>query len=423
MIVGARSSVAELLRGPIEALACGPLPIRIRGWDGSDLGPPHAPTVVLRSRRALRHLVWKPNELGLARAYVSGDLDVERDLEDGFRRIWQFNRDRRDGPSAGLRLTPRAYLRILGAAVRLGALGPRPRPPASEARPRGRLHSRTRDAAVIAHHYDLSNKFYELVLDEHLAYSCAYFPADDPDYPLVDAQRDKLEMICRKLAIEPGMRMLDVGCGWGALSIHAARHFGARVTGVTLSRQQLEFAAKRVADLGLTTQVELRLQDYRDIDDGPYDVATSIEMGEHVGDAQYPGFIAGFRRLLKPGGRLLIQQMSRNVHAPGGGPFIEAYIAPDMHMRPLGETVSLLEAGGFEIRGIEAMREHYARTGRAWRHTLEARWREVVELVGEETARVWRLYLTGGSLAFEEGRMGVDQILARTPSTPSTVAP
>jgi cyclopropane-fatty-acyl-phospholipid synthase len=412
-------TLAHTLSEPVTRLAGAELPLRIRAWDGSEVGPSDAPVVVVRSRRALRRLVWSPGELGLARAYVTGDLDVDGDLEDGFRRMRRFAREH----GARIRLDPRDYLSTLSTAVRLGAIGPPPRPPASEARVEGRLHSRGRDARVIAHHYDLSNDFYALILDENMAYSCAYWTSDSPDATLADAQHDKLELVCRKLALEPGMRLLDVGCGWGALSIHAARFHGVRVTGVTLSREQLDFARARAADLCLTDRIDFRLQDYRDVDDGPYDVATSIEMGEHVGDEQYPEFVATLHRLLRDHGRLLVQQMSRGARtgrtgaptSPGGGPFIEGYIAPDMHMRPVGETVDLLEAGGFEVRDVHSLREHYARTARAWRTAFESRWDDAVALVGEETARVWRLYLVAGILAFEEGAAGVDQILAVRP--------
>jgi cyclopropane-fatty-acyl-phospholipid synthase len=208
------------------------------------------------------------------------------------------------------------------------------------------------------------------------------------------------------------MRLLDVGCGWGSLSLHAARHFGVNSTAVTVSEQQRRFVASRIAESGLEGQVEVRLLDYRDIDDGPYDAVASVEMGEHVGAAQYPAFAARLYRLLGPGGRLLLQQMSRGSTARGGGPFIEAYVAPDMHMRPVGDTIAVLEQAGFEVRDLQAMREHYVPTVRSWLSALEQRWSEAIALVGEPTARVWRLYLAGGALAFAERRMGVDQILA-----------
>jgi cyclopropane-fatty-acyl-phospholipid synthase len=277
------------------------------------------------------------------------------------------------------------------------------------------LHSRARDRDVISHHYDLSNDFYALVLDESMAYSCAYYEHDDAS--LADAQRAKFELVCSKLSLRPGMRLLDAGCGWGSLSIHAARHHEVHVTGITLSHEQLDFARKRAADLGVGDLVDFRLLDYRDLSEVAFDAAVSLEMGEHVGDAQYPTFVEVVRRALAPGAPFLVQQMSRAAgDSPGGGPFIEAYIAPDMHMRPLGETIGLLEAGGFEVRDVQALREHYVRTGEAWLANLETRWHDVVALVGEETARVWRLYLVGGCLAFEERRMGVDQILVRAPA-------
>jgi cyclopropane-fatty-acyl-phospholipid synthase len=250
-----------------------------------------------------------------------------------------------------------------------------------------------------------------------MAYSCAYWTSDAPDYDLEQAQADKLDLVCRKLGLEPGMRMLDVGCGWGALAIHAARAYGVAVTGVTLSAQQRAFAAARVKSLGLAGAVDIRLQDYRDVIDGPYDAISTIEMGEHVGADRYPAFAAGLFGLLAPQGRLLVQQMSRGRRAPGGGAFIESYVAPDMHMRPVGATVDMVEEAGFEVRDVHALREHYLRTVRAWAATLQAHWDEAVALVGEPMARVWRLYLAGGALAFEEGRMGVDQILAVRPSS------
>jgi cyclopropane-fatty-acyl-phospholipid synthase len=405
---GARS-VAQSLHDVLSLAFAGEPPLRVRGWDGSEVGPVGAPVVVVRRPRALRWLLWAPGELGLARAYVSGDLDIEGNLADGLRRVWAAAREKDLRPT----LSPRLVATTVRTLLRLKAIGPAPVPPAAEARTPGRLHSKSRDARAISHHYDLSNALYELLLDEHMAYSCAYWTRTGDGYGLADAQRDKLDLICRKLDLRPGSRLLDVGCGWGALAVHAAQHYGAHVTGITLSAEQLAFGSHRVARDGLVDQVELRLQDYRDLPaSASYDAVTAIEMGEHVGARNYPTFLTQLRGALRPEGRLLIQQMSHGPRHPGGGPFIERYIAPDMHMRPLPETLALVHDAGFEIRHVHALREHYVRTVEAWRAEFEAWWDEVVDLVGEEQARVWRLHLVGGALAFEQNRMGVDQILA-----------
>lgn len=404
-------SVAERLAALVHDAAGIDLPVRVRAWDGSEAGPPDGPVLIVRNRRALRRLLWAPGEMGLARAYVAGDLDVEGDLADGFRRAWAVAAGSSPTPT-GLRAKARAVL----TAARLGAIGPPPKPPASEARLSGRLHTRNRDRAAIAHHYDLSNDFYRLLLDEHMAYSSAYFTHDGQS--LFDAQSAKLELICRKLELKEGQWLLDVGCGWGSLILYAARNFGVRATGVTLSAEQRAFINERVAEQGLSDMVEVRLQHYREFGDAPasFDAVSSVEMGEHVGEEHYPVYVDVMNSALKPGGRLLLQQMSRRADAaPGGGPFIESYIAPDMHMRPLWQTIRFLEGGGFEIRDVEAMREHYVTTVARWLDTFEERYDRFVALQGEEVARVWRLYLVGGGLAFEQGRMGVDQILARKP--------
>ncbi|MCS0637787.1 cyclopropane-fatty-acyl-phospholipid synthase family protein [Streptomyces sp. LP05-1] len=409
-------SVAERLAGSLARYLRAPLPVRLRAWDGSEAGPEGAPVVVLRSRRALRRLLWQPGELGLAEAYIAGELDIDGDLADGLRAVWGWARER--GPGGLPRPRPGDLAEAAATALRLGVLGPRPPAPrAARAELSGVRHSSARDRAAISHHYDLSNDFYALLLDDSMAYSCGYWTRpDDPAYGLAGAQRDKLDLICRKLGLTEGARLLDVGCGWGSLSLYAAREFRARVTAVTLSARQRDFVADRIAREGLADRVEVELRHYRDIEGGGYDAVSTIEMGEHVGDAEYPAFAAQLYGLLRPKGRLLVQQMSRGADAPGGGAFIETYIAPDMHMRPVGNTVDLLEGAGLEVRSVEALREHYPRTIAAWHRRLEERWDAVTELVGEPTARVWRLYLVGSGLAFEERRMGVDQILAVRPT-------
>jgi cyclopropane-fatty-acyl-phospholipid synthase len=400
---------AERLASLFHTLTGTDLPVRIRAWDGSEAGPVEGPVVVLRSRRALRRLLWAPGELGLARAYVCGDLEVDGDLAEGFRRAWAAARPRSS-------LTTGDKARMAAAAARLGVIGPPPKTPEPEARLSGRAHTRRRDRAAIAHHYDLSNDFYRLLLDDHMAYSCAYFTDDARS--LHDAQTAKLDLICRKLDLKPGMSLLDVGCGWGSLILYAAHYYGVTATGITLSAQQHDFVAAQVADRALTDRVCVHQLDYRELPSLPrtragFDAAASIEMGEHVGENHYPEYTASLYRALKPTGRLLLQQMSRRADsAPGGGPFIEAYIAPDMHMRPLPQTLGYLATAGFEIRDVEAMREHYVKTVDRWISTFEDHYDEFVALQGEQAARVWRLYLVGGRLAFDADRMGVDQILA-----------
>ncbi|MFJ6515367.1 class I SAM-dependent methyltransferase [Streptomyces sp. NPDC091406] len=418
------TGAAQRVEPLIERFLGGGLPVRVRMWDGSETGPRDAPTVHVRTRRALRRLLWEPGELGLAEAYITGDIDLDADLGDGLRAMRRAVRERGlTAPSPALA----DRLKAAGLALRLGAVGPRPPVPAARAGLSGALHSKARDRAAISHHYDLSNAFYALLLDETMAYSCGYWTSDAPGYGPADAQRDKLELICRKLGLRPGSRLLDVGCGWGSLTLYAAERHGVRVTAVTLAAEQAAYVRQQVESRGLGDLVEVLNIDYRDIAERPetrgaYDAVSTIEMGEHVGDAEYPAFTRILHDSLRPRGRVLVQQMSRGTTAPGGGAFIESYIAPDMHMRPVGETVGLLEGSGLEVRDVESLREHYVWTVEAWRRTLEERWSEFVAMVGEETARVWRLYLVGGALAFEERRMGVDQILSVRPDRVGSAA-
>ena len=402
------------------------LPVRLRAWDDSEAGPADAPTVVLRSPLALRRALWAPGELGLARAYVSGDLDVEGDLTEGLRRALRAARPAQSArPTQSARSRARtgwgpgrwadAVSASALAASRLGVLGPPPAPPESEIRHSGREHSRARDRAVIAGHYDIPVAFYRLILDPSMAYSCGYWTSGNPGYGLADAQRDKLGLVSDKLELGSGSSLLDLGCGWGSLTVHAAQHRAARVTSVTLSAEQGGYTRERLRGLGLADRAQVLIQDYRDPSGGPFDAIASLEMGEHVGARGYPAFCEALRGLLRPGGKLLIQQMSRGRNAPGGGPFIESYVAADMHMRPVGETIGLLEDAGLEVLGVQALRPHYVRTIRAWLANLEENLTAVEAIIGRERARMWRLYLAGGALAFEEGRMGVDQILAARP--------
>ena len=399
--------VAARLAAALAPVVGGELPVRLTAWDGSVAGPNDAPSVVIRSPQALRRILWHPGELGAAQAYVTGELDVEGDLDAALTHVWNVAADR---GLSGVRPGPALLANLLRVAKDLGVLGPPPPAPDSQAVLRGRLHSRGRDRQAIHHHYDLSNEFYALILDPHMAYSSGYY--ERPDMTIEEAQAAKLDLVCRKLGLGPGDRLLDVGCGWGSLSLYAAEHFGAKVTGVTIAAEQKAFIDARIAERGLGDRVQIRLQDYRAVTDGPYDAVASIEMGEHVGQANYPTYVEVLRRNVRPQGRVLVQQMSRRGRHPGGGPFIESFIAPDMHMRPVGETVELIEAGGLEVRDVHMMREHYVATVRDWLASFEAHQVRLRELLGEEALRVWRLYLVGGAMAFRDGRMGVDQILS-----------
>lgn len=406
--------IAGKLARILEPIVGGELPVHLRAWDGSTAGPEDQPEVQINSANALRRLLWSPGELGAAQAYVTGEIDVPGSLEAALTHLWKVVASR---DLSMPKLTPALVLQLTRLARELGVFGPPLPAPASQAKIKGRLHSLLRDREAISHHYDLSNAFYQLILDDHMAYSCGYWLSDDEDYTLEDAQRDKLDQVCRKIGLDtmPGQRFLDVGCGWGSLSLFAAEHFGAKVTGVTISREQKAFIDQRIKERGLQDRVEIRLQDYRDVRDGPYDAVASLEMGEHVGEENYGTYTSTLFRNVRPGGKVLIQQMSRHGKHPGGGPFIESFIAPDMHMRAVGDTVNLIENAGFEILGVEAMREHYVRTIDAWHDRFDANWDAAVEMMGEEVARVWRLYLVGAMMTFRDGRMGVDQILSQKP--------
>jgi cyclopropane-fatty-acyl-phospholipid synthase len=417
---GIADRIAEALRPWVG----GDLPIRLLAWDGSTAGPDDGPRVELRSPDAVRRLLRHPGELGAAQAYVTGELEVvpgdAAGLEDALATAWRVVRERRLSAPRPTPATAAALLRTARVLSATRALGRPPAPPASQARLGGRLHSAIRDRRAIAHHYDLSNEFYALLLDDSMAYSCGYWTRSDPAYGLADAQRDKLDLICRKLGLTHGDRLLDVGCGWGSLSLFAAAEYSVRVTGVTIAAEQKRFIDARVAERGLGDLVEIRLQDYRDVPERDhFDAAASVEMGEHVGEDTYPTFVRLLRDAVRPGGRVLVQQMSRpgrrGGRHPGGGPFIESFIAPDMHMRPVGETVAHLEDGGLEVRDVHALREHYVRTVDAWIARFEDHLDELTALVGEEVVRVWRLYLVGGRMTFADGRMGVDQILCVRP--------
>lgn len=422
------ADAAPRLKSLVEQLLGDPLPVRIRAWDGSEAGPPGAPVLVVRNRRALRRLLWKPGELGLVRAWVAGDLGIDGDLYTTLGLlaglIWERGDDARTLVQAVRDPDVRAAVRGL---ARMAGPFPPPPPPREEVRKtRRHLHTRRSDKQAISHHYDVGNDFYELVLGPSMVYSCACWSS--PDGTLEDAQRDKLELVCRKLDLKPGQRLLDVGCGWGSMALHAAREHGASVVGVTLSQEQATYARKRVAEEGLADRVEIRVQDYRDVGDGPYDAISSIGMAEHVGAQRYLEYACDLYALLKPGGRLLNHQIARRPQRDettyNVDTFIDAYVFPDGELAPVGATVTQLERAGFEVRDVESLREHYALTLRRWVARLEAEWARAQQLTSPGRARVWRLYMAASALAFERNRIGVNQVLAvRTPGSGASGMP
>ncbi|MFC9247158.1 class I SAM-dependent methyltransferase [Streptomyces sp. NPDC057136] len=412
------ADAASRLTAFAEELLGEPLPVRIRAWDGSESGPPGAPVLVIRHRRALRRLLWKPGELGLARAWVAGEIDIEGDLYEVLDRLaallWERGADAKDSVHPVRDPKVRAFARGL---VQVAGPWPPPAPPVEEVRRRtGPLHTKRRDKEAISHHYDVGNDFYELVLGPSMVYSCAYW---EKGGTLEDAQRDKLDLVCRKLGLKEGDRLLDVGCGWGSMAIHAAREYGAQVTGVTLSTEQAAFARKRIAEEGLTDRIEIRVQDYRDVRDGPYDAISSIGMAEHVGTVRFREYADALYALLRPGGRLLNHQIARRPEKDESAyridEFIDAYVFPDGELAPVGRTMAALEEAGFEARDVEAIREHYALTLRRWVTNLERHWDAAVRATSPGRARVWRLYMAASALSFERNRIGVNQILAVRP--------
>jgi len=408
-----RATVADRLAGAVSTiLGAGESPWRLRAWDGSEAGPADAPILAVRSPQAVRRLVWAPGELGLARAYVAGEIDLEDDV---FAVLEALDSSGRLSSEATFpRPSARDWLELGRTAAALHAIGAPPAPPPEEfPRPRRIRHHRPDlDAAAVAHHYDVGNDFYALVLGPTLVYSCAVWA--DEQTGLDAAQIAKLDLVCRKLGLAPGTRLLDVGCGWGSLALHAAREYGADVVGITLSTEQAELARQRVDSAGLAGQVTIRVQDYREVDDGPYDAISSIGMAEHVGRVAMAGYVSALHDRLVPGGRLL-----HHAIAWSAGPsrwdddsFISRYVFPGGELISLSDTIGALETH-FEVLDVEALRRHYTLTLRAWVDRLEKHWDLAVHLVGEGRARVWRLYMAAAALSFEAGKLGVNQVLAR----------
>jgi cyclopropane-fatty-acyl-phospholipid synthase len=383
-------------------------PFRVEFWDGSALEPTNGvrgPTFTVRSPEAVAHALRAPGQLGIGRAYVSGALDVD-DVEAALDLL-----DTWTPPP----LDTRAKLRLAGAALRSAGLTKPPRTPVAELRPKGRRHSIARDRRAVRHHYDVSNEYFALFLDDSMTYSCAVFSRGATT--LEEAQDVKRELVCTKLGLQPGERLLDVGCGWGAFAVHAATRHGVNVTGVTLSEPQARKARERAAEAGVADKVEIHVMDWRELQAEPFDAIASIGMVEHVGSANIDAYAARLGQLLKPGGRLLNHGIARLRHTDGeAGAFSERFVFPDAAPLHLSRIVSALERAGLEPTHAEGFREDYAETLRHWARNFDANLDQAVRLGGEERVRVWRLYLRAARRGFESGFTSIFQVVAHRPA-------
>ncbi len=395
--------------------------LRVEVYDGTAVGDPQSPTVArIVSPDFFRRIVaGRGSELAFGRAFVAGDVIIEGDIYPVLalrHRLGEIRLSRQA-------LTDAAAVLGLRSPAALASL--HVPPPPEEIMLSGPLHSKSRDRASISSHYDVSNEFYELFLDASMTYSCAVF--NDPKDSLEQAQWNKYNLICRKLGLESGMRLLDIGCGWGSMAIHAAQNYGAEVVGVTISEQQYELARKRVAVAGLEGRVEIRLQDYRDIDDLPFDRVSSIGMFEHVGEKRLSDYFGKVESLLVPGGRLLNHAINRTQRQrrarvnPSG--FVGRYVFPDGELLESGQVVSAMNHNGLEVRHLESLREHYALTLREWVARLEENWASAVQLTSLGRARVWRLYMAGSAEGFSSGEFNLTQILGVKPDNGSSYMP
>jgi len=398
----ALATVFERVAGPDA-------PVEFHAYDGSHAGADGSPVrITVKSPTAVKYLAQAPGAMGLARAYVSGHIDVDGDMYTALSRMASVQR-------VDLSVAERiALLRELGGPQ---VLLPRVPPPPQEVRVRrrslsGRRHSKGRDASAISHHYDVSNTFYEWVLGPSMAYTCACYPSEDAT--LEEAQAYKHDLVARKLGLRPGMRLLDVGCGWGGMVRHAAREYGVKALGVTLSQQQALWAQKAIEEAGLSGLAEVRHLDYRDVTETGFDAVSSIGLTEHIGKAQLPGYFSFLYGKLRPEGRMLNHCITRTdgtepARRPDG--FIYRYVFPDGELEAPGYLVSLMHDAGFEVRHEENLREHYAKTLAGWCANLDEHWDEAVAEVGEGTARVWRLYMAGSRLGFERNQIQLHQVL------------
>lgn len=383
--------------------------VGVRLWDGT-YWPDEAPrlaTIVLKHPGALRAMFLSGTEVGLAEAYLYDDFGIEGDIEAVFGLAEAM---------AEMAASATWKLRIARDLLRLPASQKRQPGRRGRAKLMGKRHSIKRDRQAIAYHYDVSNDFYALWLDRCMVYSCAYFASPEDDLDM--AQERKLDYLCRKLRLQPGQRVLDLGCGWGGLVMHAAQHYGVDATGITLSQPQADLASVLIAQAGLADRCRVKVQDYREVDEaGGYDALVSVGMFEHVGATLLPTYFARAWSLLKPGGIFLNHGIaSRSIDKLRRGPsFSDTYVFPDGELVPINVTLRAAEEVGFEVRDVESLREHYALTLRHWVHRLEAHHDQALQFVDEPTYRVWRLFMSGSAHGFTSGRLNVYQALLVRP--------
>ena len=379
-------------------------PFAINFWDGTVVPATHplGPTFTVRSPSAVAHALRAPGQLGLGRAYVSGELEVD-DLDALIPVLEDWTPPEIDNWNR---------LKLMLAALRVTGPTLRPAVPESEIQPNGSRHSKHRDARAVRHHYDVSNEFFALFLDRSMTYSCAFFSRDGSS--LEAAQEAKRELTCSKLELQPGQRLLEIGCGWGSFSVHAAARYGVDVVGITLSEPQAELARARVREAGLSDRVEIRVQDYRDMPGEQFDAIASIGMVEHVGIEQIDLYASRLAGLLKPGGRLLNHGIANLHHSDEAtGPFSERYVFPDADPLHLSRVLLALERAGFVTEHVEGFAADYAETLRHWAMRLDEHAGEALRLVGEERLRIWRLYLRVAGHGFETGFNSIYQVKCR----------
>jgi len=398
----------------------------VRFWDGAVDRGQHTPppfTLVLNRPAALRRMLLPPNELSIVEAYIGGDVDIDGSMEAASKLSEDIG---------GRLRSPLAVAHLVGLV--LGLPGDADDDLAAirfpeQARKLGPRHTPVRDAAAIHYHYDVGNSFYKLWLDQRMVYSCAYFRSAEDS--LDTAQEAKLDLICRKLRLKPGDRLLDIGCGWGGLIMHAAQHYGVDATGITLSENQATLAKERIQEAGLAGRCRVAIRDYRTLNDGDnYDKISSIGMVEHVGASHLPVYFASAFRALKPGGlfmnhgivslseprpRSLSERIFRKFWRADA--FIDTYVFPDGKLTAAHDVIAAAEGAGFEVRDVESLREHYALTLRHWVRSLEEKCLQATELVGEHHFRIWRLYMAASANAFTNAAINIIQTLLAKPDT------